>query len=312
MALKLEIPEADWPRLIHERISKSNGQQASNAPVVSCYSHRTLTGIPYDWLTYKEDGDAAITEPLSEKLAEVMVSDKMGELPTILWKGDKMEAPKDLGDITKPICDLEKMKRREVLRVLAESIRDKNKMETGKVRGDGAAQWICDLDKNDLVHERLEKENWTKMICGKSGTFTVLELLPVDQGNNGLEKELEEKTEERTMAGLAQEVGKICHLHKFLHIGNVRMANMYRDLILDLGKAATECSDLKAYIRISLFLFLVVDGLNLAMDLEVTSEEQKRLKAIGCEYLRNYVALVLLGEELLAPGDIQKEEQPAM
>ncbi|KAJ4412053.1 hypothetical protein N0V85_003748 [Neurospora sp. IMI 360204] len=170
---------------------------------------------------------------------------------------------------------------------------------------------IPEEDWHRLLHERTPKSNGRQA----SDSPVVPDLLPVGQMNKASEDKTDEKTEEEkkknkeTMAGLAEEVEKISQKVVFRHPDQKYMASAYRALILDLGKAATECSDLKTYVRISLFLFLAVDDLCLKM--RSSSEERKQMQAIGRIYLRNYVVLALLGESLSALGNVQKKEEPS-
>lgn len=212
-----------------------------------------------------------------------MVRDRDGALPSVLWKED----------------------------------------EVRKAERDMAEDWLREDDEEKLANSTLSGDMWIGMLCGKKGTFTAADLIPLRQSEEdsqgktekptrnteentekNTEGDMEGEREKNTMEELAKEAGKLGQdaENAPLHPGTKKRARAYRTLILDLGRAATECSELKTCIRISLFLFLAVANLYLTVKLH-GSKERKGLRDIGRKLLRNYGTLALISGSLPPVGD---------
>lgn len=127
---------------------------------------------------------------------------------------------------------------------------------------------ISNYDKEGIAVS-LDRGEWIQRICGEKGTFTEADLLPVGERN---------KPWENTMAGQAR---KLDTLIQMAELRRVQEAATYRAQILDLGKAVTEYSDLKTYMRISLFLFLAVHELASFIKRPTSGNVRKDIKDIG-------------------------------
>ncbi|KAK3392436.1 hypothetical protein B0T20DRAFT_421137 [Sordaria brevicollis] len=221
MALKLDIPEANWVRLLQERIPKL----ASNSPILPCHTEPILTATPCPYLTVDKEGKVVADKKLlMTKMAEIMVLDRNGELPAVLWSNDETRKAERYG---------------------AEEVLRKFGKET-----------LANLLLGEPTWDKFDGPPWDVEICGVRGdaaTFDENYLLDVGQFNEASVRNLEEMAKQRmkdanensivwTMAGLAEEVAIVtqCESTKFKD-GKGKEGRAYGALILDLAKAATEC-----------------------------------------------------------------------
>lgn len=282
MKAKLEIPKEEWHQLILDRTPKSDLQQKafSETPLAHLFYRQPFLSASSDTHINHEESSPGVNAPKTSSprtidiLAMIMVSDREGDLP--------------LEDLTDDDDDKPHKSWRDSA---VQCIRGKSVENVASLLNSRRAwiKWIED-GQNDKVH-----------------IFTSADLPPIGEDSPD-NKAVAAGSD--TMRSLAK---KMAHIARHYLPNELRLTNdgdgfKYERLFLSLEKAVTQCSDMATYVRVSLWLFWasadVCHGVGNSWG---DSDELWRCEEILRKYIRNYVALVLLGEQISMDGKALEE-----
>lgn len=177
------------------------------------------------------------------------------------------------------------------------SCRQRSSGVTARVKGqsgtkrDIAELRISDDDNFEYMVNCLNRNGWIFHLLVRGSKLSTKDLLPIRNPRNY------DSIQEISMLGLARNLDSIVRTEA--QRAKSQKANMWKEveedccLALDLGEAATQCSDMKTFVCISFYLFRIsakVWGAKITDGSEV--------REIAHKYLSSYVALVLLGESI--------------
>ncbi|KAK3392437.1 hypothetical protein B0T20DRAFT_56123 [Sordaria brevicollis] len=275
MSLSLNIPKSDWCRLLQERTPKSIGQQTPD------------TTTPEANLK-----SAAQSMEFMSNRGVRLLGTLCGCMKRTSYKTDEFVHGDELSEKLAEVMMFDKAG------PLAATVKwDTNEKKRGM--RDTAARRICkEISCEDMV-KILKSEVWIRSLCRHMVELSAKDLLPIGTSNSNQPS----TRDGDSMVALAYRVGSLVKRAGNQEEDIQKELAEYRYLALDLGEAATQCSDMETYVCISFYLFWVM--------VEVWSivERSGELHDIGVKYLRNYVSLVLLGEAMEASvGALNVEE----
>ncbi|KAJ4412052.1 hypothetical protein N0V85_003747 [Neurospora sp. IMI 360204] len=265
--LEQGIPSEDFDKLLKDRLEIENTTISSTRKI-------HLFQKPSSYLT--PDGKVDI-ESFAMVLAKGMAIDKQGSLPSLkeVLEFDGAYLTRKYNTTQRPGGRYDRsLQQQEGQYTILERV-ESEIME--RLMGDGWIKSIMDrarIESDDLLSPKAMKEMTEK-----------LAVLIRDQLKEGIQI-VEKKPED----------GEVC----------IRLTEV-RPFIVDLGGSVKNWKDFSTYLRVSLYLFwATADTWWSLPTVDSSQEARKSVQSIAERFLRNYLALVLIGE---AKPEAQKLEQ---